>query len=83
MTKESIFEVIREAIVEMLPDIEMNEIRQEMSLKELGANSVDRMDIIIRAMELINIKIPLIEFGELNSIQDIINLLFLKSNILR
>ncbi|TQR46690.1 acyl carrier protein [Paenibacillus popilliae] len=75
MKKESIFNAVKEAIVEILPDIEVHEVQPEMSLKDIGANSVDRMDIIIRTMELTDIKVPLVEFGKLSNIQGIIDLL--------
>ncbi|WP_438432114.1 phosphopantetheine-binding protein [Gorillibacterium sp. sgz500922] len=78
LNKESIYQAVQEAIQEILPDFEISELQPEMSLRDIGANSVDRMDIIIRSMELTNRKVPLVEFGNLSNIQGIIDLLYNK-----
>lgn len=76
MTKEAIYELLTGAIVEIIPEIEVDEIQPEISLKDIGANSVDRMDIIVRTMELTQVNIPLVKFGGMKTIKDIVNLIF-------
>jgi len=76
MSKNEIFELLKNAIVEIMPDLSPDQIKIEESLRDLGANSVDRMDIVIRVMELLNIKIPLVEFGKVNNMQGIVDLLY-------
>lgn len=78
MSKQMIFEMMKESISFILPDIEPDQLSIDDSLKEIGANSVDRMDIIIDMMEKLDIKIPLIEFGELKNMGEIVDLLFSK-----
>ena len=78
MSKDEVFQVVKEVVVEILPEISPDQIKIEESLKDLGANSVDRMDIVIRAMEVLNIKIPLVEFGKVNNIQGLVDLLHSK-----
>ncbi|MGC6177115.1 acyl carrier protein [Lacrimispora sp. 38-1] len=78
MSKQMIFEMMKESISIILPDIEPDQLSIDDSLKEIGANSVDRMDIIIDMMEKLDIKIPLIEFGELKNMGEIVDLLFSK-----
>jgi polyketide biosynthesis acyl carrier protein len=78
MSKEEIFMLLKNIVVEIMPDISPEQIKIEESLKDLGANSVDRIDIFIRAMEVLNVKIPLIEFGKLNNIQGLVDLLHTK-----
>jgi polyketide biosynthesis acyl carrier protein len=49
----------------------------EQSLKDdLGANSIDRMDIIVQSMNDLKVKIPMIEFGRLKNIEGIVEVLF-------
>lgn len=78
MSKQMIFEMMKESISIILPDIEPDQLSIDDSLKEIGANSVDRMDIIIDMMEKLDIKLPLIEFGELKNMGEIVDLLFSK-----
>ncbi len=78
MSKKEIFKLLKDVVVEIIPDINPEQIKIEESLKDLGANSVDRMDIVIRAMEVLDIKIPLVEFGEVNNIQGLVDLLYTK-----
>lgn len=78
MSKDEIFKLLKDVVVEIIPDINPEQIKIEESLKDLGANSVDRMDIVIRAMEVLNIKVPLVEFGKVNNIQGLVDLLYTK-----
>ncbi len=76
MTKEQVFEIVKENIVEFLPDLSKEGIKIEQSLRDLGANSIDRMDIIVQSMENIGIKVPMVEFGNLRNIQGLVDLLY-------
>ena len=67
---------MKSIIVEILPEIDSEQISIEDSLKEIGANSIDRMDIIIETMEKLGVKIPLVEFGQLKNIEGIVDLLY-------
>ncbi len=78
MDKNEIFLIMKEIIAEILPDIDLEQITKADSLKEIGANSIDRMDIIIGLMEKLGLKIPLVEFGQLKNIQGIVDLLYSK-----
>lgn len=76
MKYDQIFKIVQDSIIDILPDIQREEINIEDSLSNLGANSIDRMDIIINSMEGVGIKIPLVEFGELKNIKGIVKLLY-------
>jgi len=75
MSKVDVFSSLKESINELLPDIDLADINYEESLKDLGANSVDRMDIIIETMEKINVRIPLVEFGNAKCIKNIVDIM--------
>lgn len=75
MTKNEIFEVIVESIYEIVPELEGEHITIQDSLQELGANSIDRAEIIITTLESIGVSIPMIKFGEARSIQDIVEII--------
>ena len=50
------------------------------SLKEIGANSVDRADIIMFTMESLNIRIPMVKFGNAANIGDIVDIMYEAKN---
>lgn len=76
MSKEQVFQIVKNNIIEFLPEILPNQIELTVSLKDLGANSIDRMDIVIKSMETLGLKIPLVEFGKLHNIQGLVDLLY-------
>ena len=55
MNKEEIFSVLRAHVAEIM-GLEESEFVIEDSLKDLGANSIDRMDIIVETMEELGIE---------------------------
>ena len=75
MSKEDVTRVVKECIIEIIPEIPGNAIDINASLKDMGANSVDRMDIVLQAMENLNINVPPVEFGKINNIKGLIDLL--------
>ena len=74
MTKEEVFEVVKKNIVDILPDVVDGDIRISDQLKDLGANSVDRADIVIQSMEDLNLKLSLVELGVAKNIEGLVSL---------
>ena len=52
------FVVIREAVLEVLPETPAAAVTPERSLRELGASSLDRADIVAQAMHRLGIQAP-------------------------
>lgn len=78
MNKEQIFSIVKKYTLEVLPNLREEQITLDQHLKNLGANSMDRMDIIISSMEEIGIKVPLLEFAQVANIGGLVSLLFEK-----
>lgn len=74
MTKEQLLDSIRDAISMVLPDVNTDGLTYEDSLKEIGANSVDRAEILIMLMDDANVKLPMVSFGEAKNIGDILDI---------
>ncbi|MCM3291526.1 acyl carrier protein [Paenibacillus sp. MER 180] len=74
MTRESIFQIIVEHIREVLPELAGEQITLEDSLRELGANSVDRMEILVSVMQSLGVKIPMVNFGKASNIGDLVRI---------
>ena len=67
MTANEIFEVVLNSIHEVMSGLDTQEITQSDSLEALGANSVERSDIVMLCLEKLNLNIPLVEtFGPKN-----------------
>jgi acyl carrier protein len=75
MTKEQVFEVVRNQIVDMLDDVDEARVDPRKSLKELGANSLDIVEIVTCCMRELKVKIPRSELSELQNIGDLVDLL--------
>ena len=73
MKKDFIFNVMLKNILDVLPQLGTSSITQENSLKELGANSIDRAEILIQSMSELKLKIPLIEFAGAKNIGQLVD----------
>lgn len=58
MTEEEIFAVLRAQIIDVLPEAADVEITLDHSMRDLGANSIDRMDVVIAVQEELGTKVP-------------------------
>jgi polyketide biosynthesis acyl carrier protein len=74
MTKADVFEVVRKNILEVL-DIQPELVSIEKSLSDLGANSVDRMEVVTMSMEDLDVKIPLMKFAAVTNIEGLVDVL--------
>lgn len=75
MTKEEIFAIVQSNIQEVLMDVAHEAIQPDRQLKDLGANSIDRMDIVTMSMEDTKVKIPLVEFAKVSNIGELVDTL--------
>ena len=80
MTINEVFQVVKENIVEVLPYLAGKEIEIQSSLKDLGANSIDRVEIATLSMEHLNVKIPPMEFAKVTNLEGLVKLLLGKVN---
>jgi polyketide biosynthesis acyl carrier protein len=71
MSHDEIFAVIRRNLIEVVPELTESEITPEHSMRDLGANSIDRMDVVIAAQDDLGIKVSasdLARAGDLKSL---------------
>ena len=78
MTKTEIFEVVKRNALEIL-DVAPDTVTIGKSLTDLGANSVDRIEIVTMTMEDLGLKIPFMSFAGASNIEDLVEIL--RSNI--
>jgi polyketide biosynthesis acyl carrier protein len=72
-TKEEIFGIIKRNLLEIIPDLSSDKVDPSQSMKDLGANSVDRADVVIQTKEELGLKFPLHELGAVENIQGLVD----------
>jgi len=75
MTKDQILAVIEEILRDILPELESTPIDPRHSMKDLGANSIDRADVVLEAMETLKVSFPLNELAGVDNIQGLVDFL--------
>jgi len=73
--KAEIFQVLRSITVEILPELAGQEIRVTDRLRDLGANSVDRAEILTKTMAQLRIRMPLVELAAAENIAGLVEIL--------
>ena len=76
MTHGDIFQVVKEKVMEILPGASPERITIDQQLRDLGANSIDRMEVLTLSLEHLNLRIPLVEFGNCKNIKDLVDLIY-------
>ena len=75
MTEQDVFDTVRKVTTEVLPFLKPGDITIEKNLKDLGANSIDRMEVVTRSLEELNLKVPLVEFGKVKNLRELVEVL--------
>ncbi|MBP2857480.1 MULTISPECIES: acyl carrier protein [Dickeya] len=78
-SKEDIFNIIVHNLLEILPYLDASTITPEQSMKDVGANSIDRADVLLASMETLDIIFPLHEAGDLKNIGELVDFLYAKA----
>ena len=74
--RDQVFEIVKQNICRVLPDIDGHDIDSTDRLVDLGANSVDRAEIAILAMEELSLQIPRIELAGIKNIGGLVDVLY-------
>ncbi len=78
MTIEDIFAIIVGHTREVLPGLDDHAFQFSDSLRELGANSIDRSEIVMLTLESLSLKIPMIEVAKAENMGELAGLLHAK-----
>ena len=70
-----ILEIISKHAREVLPSLANHQFQSGDVLKDLGANSIDRSDIIMMTLESLALNIPMIEVAGAESIGELASIL--------
>lgn len=76
MTREQILSVVTKHLVDALDDLDLAAIDTSQSMKDLGANSLDIVEVVSRTMRELKIKVPRSELAKLTNIDALVDLLY-------
>lgn len=79
MDKQAIFSLISKHAGEVIPGLEQHDFQWTDSLRALGANSIDRSEIVMMTLEAMELDIPLAETIRAENIGELAALLHEKS----
>jgi polyketide biosynthesis acyl carrier protein len=68
MNQEQVFAIVKSKVIEVLGNVSPEQITPEISLVDLGANSIDRVEVAMYSMEALGLAIPR---NELQGIQNL------------
>ena len=57
LDKEKIFDVVKANTLKVLPDLVADDVTNDKNLSDLGANSVDRVEVVIYSLEELSLKV--------------------------
>jgi acyl carrier protein len=75
MTKEHIYAVVTKHLLQTVDDLPASKIELSKSMKELGANSLDIVEIVSLSMRELKLKVPRSELVKLTNIGGLVDLL--------
>lgn len=75
MSEQEIFHVLVEQVRRVLPAVPRDRVSLTGTLRELGADSIDRADIVTMTAEAVGANIPLVELGKTPTIGALVALL--------
>lgn len=71
MTRDEVAQIIENNMIEHLDGIEQEDLEMAESFRDLGANSLDMLDIVTSTMRELEIKIPRSELAEIESVDQL------------
>jgi acyl carrier protein len=75
MTKEHIFAVVKKHLMQTVDGLTEDQIDLTRSMKDLGANSLDIVEIVSVSMRELRVKVPRSELSRLTNIGGLVDLL--------
>ena len=79
-SEASVFAVVKENVVDILEDVDEAAITLGISLKELGANSLDRAEIVTGSMEDLGLSFPMRVLAKISNVGELVAFLLSKAN---
>jgi polyketide biosynthesis acyl carrier protein len=79
MTRDEVFAVVARNILQVVPDITEDDIQPGRSMAELGASSLDRLDVVLTAQADLRITVRTEDLAEVRDIGALVEILYQQS----
>lgn len=76
ISREEVLEIVKGHLVDTIEELEGVEIDPSRSMKDLGANSLDIVEVVSCSMRDLKIKVPRSELNTLENMNQLVDLLF-------
>jgi len=76
VSREEVERIVREVITVVLPSVPAEAIAGNQHLRDLGADSVDRVEIILMLLERFNLQEPMSTFSAIPDVDALISVLY-------
>ena len=80
MEKQIIINLVKTNLIEIIPELEGEEINANETLVNIGANSVDRGELITLTLEILELEMSRIEFVGAQTINELVDLIIKKKD---
>lgn len=77
--REAVFEVVVQHAREVVPELARHSFEPTDRLADLGANSIDRAEIVTMTMETLGLRIPRVELFGASNIGELVDVIVQKS----
>lgn len=74
-TKEEILKIIKQHLADNVEDMDEAKFDPAKSMKAMGANSLDIVEVVSCTMRDLKIKVPRAELAKLNNVNELVDLL--------
>lgn len=75
-TRDDVLAVVKRHLVDTVEGIDTAQVDPEKSMKDLGANSLDIVEVVSCSMRELKVKIPRAELNKLTNINELVDLLY-------
>ncbi len=74
-TTEEVFEIVKRHLCEIVEEIPPEAVTREASMKDLGASSLDIVEVVSCSMRQLRVRVPRAELTKLTNIGGLVDLL--------
>ena len=74
MTRDDIFEVVRSNLMTIVDDVSAEQISEEASMSDLGADSLQVVEVLSRSMKDLKLRVPRTELSRASNLGELLNL---------
>jgi acyl carrier protein len=74
MTRQEMFAVVRSNIETVIDGVEGTSLTEDMSMRDMGADSLQIVEVVSRSMKELKVKVPRTELSRAQNLGDLLDL---------